>query len=128
MANSLVATSQHEGTLATAERDLRRRRILYVGGRGQQVPYFRALVERQNGQFLHHDGGLEENSDSLAGSLGRADAVLFPVDCISHAGYQKLKSLCRRLGTPYVPLRTSSLAAFTRALGELATNQHQAPV
>jgi hypothetical protein len=108
---------------AAPARDLSRRCVLYVGGRGQQIPHFRALVEQWNGRFLHHDGGLQDGSDSLAGSLARADAVLFPVDCISHKGYLKLKQLCRRQGTLYLPMRTSSLAAFARALGEVAAGR-----
>ena len=118
LASDLVASD--DGEPALPEQDLGQRYVLYVGGRGQQVPRFRALVELWNGRFLHHDGGLQDSSDNLSGALGRADAVLFPVDCISHKGYLKLKQLCRRHGTPYLPMRTSSLAAFAAALGQVA--------
>jgi hypothetical protein len=47
--------------------DLAGATIMYVGGRANQIPQLRALVESSGGQFLHHDGGLEQSLGQLPG-------------------------------------------------------------
>jgi len=101
--------------------DLEGRTILLVGGRTQHVPHYRRLVERRNGCFIHHDGGVDDSIARLRGLFGRADAVLFPVDCVSHMAQDELKKLCRRWEKPYVPVRRSGLAAFQVALDTAAS-------
>jgi hypothetical protein len=86
--------------------------ILYVGGRSNYVCRLRALVERWNGELLYHDGGLEKSLDELAGSVVRADAVVFPTDCVSHSAANKVKRLCRQTMKPFVPLRSSGVGSF----------------
>jgi hypothetical protein len=49
---------------------------------------------------------------SLPGYISRAQAVLFPVDCVSHAAMFELKRLCKQAGKPHLPLRNTSLAAL----------------
>jgi hypothetical protein len=93
--------------------------ILYVGGRPHQLAHLRAVVEQAGGVFLHHSGGTDETTASLPGCVSRADAVLFPVDCVSHAAALELKRLCKQAGKPYLPLRTASLAALLQALDSL---------
>lgn len=90
--------------------------ILYIGGRANQVPKFKALVERSAGRFLHHDGGLEHSAALLPGLVSRADVSLFPVDCVSHDAVAAIKRVCRQVARPYRPLRTSSLACLLAAL------------
>jgi hypothetical protein len=96
--------------------DLCGRRILYVGGRNRQVAHFRSLVERQNGEFLHHDGGLSESAARLTTMIRSADAVLCPADCVSHDACQRVKHLCKRTAKPFVVLRSASLASFAEGL------------
>ena len=96
--------------------DLNGRCILYVGGRGTSVCRLRALVQRLNGEFLHHDGGLEKSIDELASAVTRADAVVFPTDCVSHSAVNKLKRLCRHNMKPFVPLRSAGLSSFAAGL------------
>jgi len=76
--------------------DLSDRTILYVGGRPNQIPQLKALVERTGARFLHHDGGIEHSSSLLPGLISRADVLLFPIDCISHDAVATLKRLCRQ--------------------------------
>lgn len=102
--------------------DLCRRCIAFIGGRSRQTPHFRALVERHNGEFLHHDGGLDESQGKLEAMLARADLVFFPVDCISHGASANIKRHCKRFQKPFVPLPTSSLSTFVTGLRE-ATKQ-----
>ncbi len=96
--------------------DLARRRILYVGGMGRTVAHLKAIVDRHNGEFIHHDGGLEDGSERLDGALSQADAVLCPVTCISHDAVDRIKRSCRRSCKAFMPLPSHSVSTFVRAL------------
>ena len=99
--------------------DLAGQCVLYVGGRANQTPRLRRLVECMNGRFLHHDGGIEHNAALLPGLVSRADLVVFPVDCVSHDAAGALKKACRHCGKRYVPLRTASLSGLLSGLAQL---------
>ena len=118
----LAPDCDHCSNAASCDRnlDLCNRRILFVGGRNRQCAHFRALVEKGNGCFLHHDGGLEESGHRLAALLNRADAVLCPLDCISHDAVNRIKRDCKRYGKPLKLLPQASLAAFSQGLQEVA--------
>ena len=88
--------------------------LLYVGGRTNQVPKLRRLAEERGADLLHHDGGLAESAHSLAVLTLRADAVLFPVDCVSHSAAKLVKRICKQLGKSYFPLRRSGPASFAQ--------------
>jgi hypothetical protein len=105
---------------AAPEVDLAGATILYVGGRANQLPRFKMLVEQAGGQLIHHDGGVEDAAALLPGLVGRADVTLFPVDCISHNAMAQAKRVCQQLNKPFVPLRTSSLACLLSVLPSLA--------
>jgi hypothetical protein len=90
--------------------------LLYVGGRPAQIAHLRALAERLGAIFLHHDGGIEDRGGLLPGLVSCADAVLFPVDCVSHAAMSLVKRLCQQTGKPFVPLRSAGLTPFFAAL------------
>jgi hypothetical protein len=77
-------------------------RLHYVGGRSGQVHRLRAIVQAAQAEWLHHDGGLEARKGLLAGLVNGADAVFFPVDCVSHDTAGVLKRLCRQAGKPYL--------------------------
>jgi len=96
--------------------DLQGSTVLYVGGRANQAPQLKSLVESTNGHFLHHDGGIEHSSALLPGLISRADIAVFPVDCVSHDAVAVVKRMCRQLGKRYIPLRTSSLACLLSGL------------
>ena len=87
-------------------------RLLYVGGRPGHVHRIRTFVEEAQAEWLYHDGGVEERKGLLAGIVSRADAIFFPVDCISHDTVAVVKRLCRQAGKPYLPLRSVSLTSF----------------
>lgn len=100
--------------------DLCRKRVLYVGGRATSVSRYRNVVEGWNGEFLHHDGGLEQSFERLGGLLERADLVVFPVDCVSHAAVDHIKTRCRQNGKRLVAVRSSGLGSFMRGLQDIA--------
>lgn len=93
--------------------------ILYVGGQPGLIGHLRAAAERAGARFEHHDGGIDERSGLLPGQVGRADLVLFPVDCISHEAALAVKRLCRQAAKRFLPLRSAGLASFVAALGRV---------
>lgn len=98
---------------------LRGKRILCVGGRNSLVQNYRALVERRGGELLHHDGGREESLDAVTRAFGTVDAVLCPVDCVSHAACLLVKRACNHMAKPFLPLRNSGLSSFVKGLRSL---------
>ena len=96
--------------------DLGGRRVLYVGGRPRTVHRLRTLVEEWNGRFLHHDGGIERSIGELANAVSKADAVVFPTNCISHSAADNVKRLCHQTMKPFMPVRSSGVASFVVGL------------
>ncbi len=94
--------------------------ILYVGGRASQCSFFRALVEQYNGSFLYHDGGKEDGRLRLNAVLAQADAVLCPVDCVSHDAYYRVKRHCEQQAKQMVMIPHASLSSFAKGLSEIA--------
>ena len=71
-----------------------------------------------NGRLIHHDGGREDSLAKLQGAISSADAVIFPVDCVSHSSALEAKKLCKKMQKPFAPLRSSSLSALVTGLTE----------
>ena len=90
--------------------------VLYVGGRPGVVDRLRAAMQAAGGALLCHDGGRHDSASLLPGLVGRADCVVFPVDCVSHEAAGIVKRLCRQLGKPFLPLRSAGLGSFLVAL------------
>lgn len=96
--------------------DLEQRRVACVGGRGNVVRQLRAVTERLNGRFLHHDGGLEQRPGAIDESIVGADIVIVALDCVSHDATRRLKRHSRRLGKNILWIRSASVATFELAL------------
>ena len=96
------------------------RRIAYVGGRTGLIGHFRSLIHQANGELVHHDGGVDDSTARLGRVLGQADAVLCPVDCVSHRACLRAKQYCKRAAKPFVPLRTAGLSSFVGGLRQVA--------
>lgn len=117
----LCAGLGDSGARTRSVMDLCGRRIVYVGGRTGLVPHLRALVQRSNGTFLHHDGGVEEKGDRLSEVVAQGDAVLCPVDCVSHGACRLAKRVCKQRSKTFVPLRSSGVSCFVSGLREIAS-------
>jgi Uncharacterized protein conserved in bacteria (DUF2325) len=100
------------------ERNLHGLTVLYVGGRPGLIDQLKAMVTKRGGTVLSHDGGIEEKLTALPGLIGRADAIFFPVDCVSHSAVGLIKKCCRDTDKPFIPLRTASVASFIFAVGK----------
>ena len=96
------------------------KRILCLGGRTNLVPHYRMIVERRGGEFLHHDGGIEDSLESVTRALTSVDAVVCPLDCVSHAATLKVRRACKNLLKRFVPLRSSGLSSFARGIRAIA--------
>ena len=105
--------------------DLGGRRIAYLGGRAGLIGHFRELIQRANGELIHHDGGVDDSAGRLGRILGRADAVLCPVDCVSHGACLRAKRFCKRAAKPFVPLRSAGLSSFVGGLRLVAERGHE---
>jgi len=109
-------SGEQDGEDAAQDWNLAGLTVLYVGGRSHHIARLRAVVERASGQFLHHDGGIEERSELLPGLVSRADLAACPIDCVSHTAALVVKRLCRQAGKPFLPLRSSGVTSLLRAI------------
>jgi len=106
-------------TCPNSNPDLCGRCVLYIGGRTGQYSHFRQLVEQQNGQFIHHDGGREDGHQKLASIVSKADVVLCPLDCVSHNAMNAVKRHCQNNTKQLVFIPHASLSAFSKGLSEV---------
>ena len=102
-------------------------RMLYVGGRPGAVDALRGLLQAAGGTLLVHDGGQHDHPSLLPGLIGQADQVAFPMDCVSHDAALTVKRLCRQLGKPWAPLRSSGLGSFLAAFATPETQPTPEP-
>lgn len=101
------------------------KRVLYVGGCCRLWPHLRAFVERQGGEFLCHDGGLEEALRRLDELIARADLVVCPLDRISHNAVFRIKQQCHRMKKAFLLVPRASFSAFVRGLIQWEDSQER---
>jgi len=127
MQRELAALERQDASAPAEATGLPAQRVLYVGGRPGCTEQIRASLEAAGGALLCHDGGRHDHPSLLAGLISQADRVAFPVDCVSHDAALTVKRLCRQLGKPWLPLRSSGLGSFLAALAEPAGEQPPHP-
>lgn len=103
--------------------NLEGRTVLYVGGEKGMIQHLRRITRDANGQFLHHDGGIENSVRSLSKLCARADAVLCPINKVGHDAINHVKRSCTSTQKPFVPLKRSSLDAYFRGLNNLVLGE-----
>jgi hypothetical protein len=96
--------------------DLCKKRILLVGGITRMESLYRDLIERSGGIFEYHDGYMKKGVKKLEGRLRRADVVVCPVNCNSHAACSIVKNLAKKHNKTLHMLANSSLSAVSQAL------------
>lgn len=114
-----AAPGHGAGTRQASLDTVRGKRIVYVGGRPGSNAALKRLVEAAGGDFVVHDGGVEDRKGLLAAALPGADIVVFPVDCVDHDSMNTLKRVCERHQIDYYPLRTASVASFVELVDRL---------
>ncbi len=117
-ANSFIQTFITNNDANVPKCDLFGKCILYIGGRESNICRMCDLVNKMNGRLIHHDGGKEDSIAQLKGAISSADAVIFPVDCVSHSSALEAKKLCKKMVKPFVPIRSSSLSSLVTGLAE----------
>jgi hypothetical protein len=95
-------------------------RVLYLGGRAGLVPHLREVASDRVASFLHHDGGIEDSLHRIEEMIEHCDAVVCPVDCVSHGACRMAKAACQRLNKRFLPIASASRSGFERALEELS--------
>jgi hypothetical protein len=96
--------------------DLCKKRILLVGGITRMESLYRELVENSGGIFEYHDGYMKKGVKALESRLKRADVVVCPVSCNSHAACSLVKNLAKKHNKTVHMLASSSLNAVSQAL------------
>jgi len=91
-------------------------RVLCVGGRAGNVAGYRNVIEETGAEFLHHDGGLEDNVARLETSMAAADLVICQTACISHSAYWRVKDFCKRHQKRCIFVDNPSITTLQRAL------------
>lgn len=129
--HSPANSSQHRPQQTGAEEadaDLTGQCVLCVGGLTRLADQYRAVVQRCNGRFIHHDGGNNERIGRLQALLASADIVVCHANQVSHSAYSVAKRFCKQSGKPCVMMRNASVASFAnglRALGGTAGERGQ---
>jgi hypothetical protein len=100
--------------------DLCGKKILYVGGMHKLVQHYRKMVEEKGGSFMHHDGGKEIAKSRLPNMINQADAVLCPIDCVSHDACLSVKKYCKQSHKQYLMMRGSGLSSLARSLEKIS--------
>lgn len=98
---------------------LKERTILCVGGRNGNVANYRDVIEKAGGNFVHHDGGLEDSQGALDSVLAAADLVICQTGCISHNAYWRVKDFCKRTGKQCVFVENPSISSLARTLQQI---------
>jgi hypothetical protein len=87
-----------------------------VGGITRMESLYRELVEGCGGVFEYHDGYVKKGAKCLEGCLKRADMVICPVNCNSHAACSIVKNLGKKHNKPVHMLSNSSLSAVSQVI------------
>jgi hypothetical protein len=110
----LAAMNNCESTCVSF--NLCKKRILMVGGITRMESLFRELIEGSGGIFDYHNGYIKKGVKQLESRLKRADVVLCPVSCNSHAACSIVKNLAKKHNKPVHMLANSSLNTLSQAI------------
>ncbi len=96
--------------------DLCKKRILIVGGITRMESLYREVVEGSGGVFEYHDGYVKKGIKELEYRLRRADVILCPVGCNSHAACSAVKKLGKKHNKPVHMLSNASVSNVFRVI------------
>jgi hypothetical protein len=116
-----INTTNSDTKVIPFNSDLCGKSILYVGGFSRHKDRFKQLIESINGQFLYHDGGMQQSTQLLNMMVKKADAVFCPIDCISHGAVGRIKSLTKTECKDCIFLRSPSLTSFKKEVMQYAS-------
>ncbi len=101
--------------------DLCEKRVLIVGGIARMESLYREVIEGSGGVFDYHDGYMKKGSKPLEARMKRADMVLCPVNCNSHAACTVVKRLGKKHKKNVHMLHNYSVSAISQVIREATT-------
>ncbi len=113
---SKVCSCKDKNTEKCPGPDLCGKRLLYVGGQNSLIPYYKKIAQKHGAVLFHHDGGKEVSVHRLPSLLSKADAVICPLDCISHEACICVKKICKKSGKPFIPIKSSGISSLAKCL------------
>ena len=119
---SLELLVQHSSELTRTDEQFRLNNmsILYVGGLVGSTNAMKSLVRNLGGNLIHHKGGAgKKELTDLPALIANADAVIVPMDNVSHASALEAKRACKVLQRPFMPVKSSGLGSLAAALTEI---------
>jgi hypothetical protein len=90
------------------------KRVLIVGGISRMEKHYRQLIESNGGRLEYHDGSMNGGGKQLKKQLKRADIVLCPIHCNSHAACSLVKKLGRKYDKFVHLMNSVSLSAISQ--------------
>ena len=102
--------------------DLCKKRVLIVGGIKRMACLYRELIESKGGIFEYHDGYMKNGVRDLESRLKRADIILCPVNCNSHAACTLVKQLGKKYQKPVQMLSGFGLNKIIKNIQATETN------
>ena len=96
--------------------DLCEKRVLIVGGIARMESLYREVIEGSGGVFDYHDGYMRKGSKPLEDRMKRADMVLCPVNCNSHAACTVVKKLGKKHKKNVHMLHNYSVSAISQVI------------
>ena len=103
--------------------DLCKKRVLIIGGITRMESLYRQLIEGNGGIFDYHNGYIKRGLKNLECRFRRADVVLCPVSCNSHAACSIIKNLGKKHNKPVHMLANSSLNAISQVIWNVDKDQ-----
>lgn len=104
--------------------DLCKKRILIIGGIERMESLYRKLIETRGGIFEYHDGCMKKGVKGLEYRFRRADVVLCPVSCNSHAACSIVKNLAKKYNKTVHLLANFSLNAVSQVIWSAENNRY----
>jgi hypothetical protein len=113
-----------DGAHDASDHDLHAKGVLLAGKHSPAAKLLNKALDRRHKVALSQFDKVKTAADLRRlwdAAVQRGDAVLFPVDCVSHQATWLVKRLCRQPGKTFVPLRSAGLGSFLAALRDPAS-------
>jgi hypothetical protein len=90
--------------------------ILIVGGITRMESLYRDFIESHGGIFEYHNGYIRNGKKKLESRLKRADIIVCPINCNSHAACIMVKNLGKKYNKTVHMLASYSLSSVVRVI------------
>lgn len=91
-------------------------KVAVIGGLERMEPAYRLVVQELGAELLFHAGHMRNGGCQLKRVVFGADVVVFITSVNSHSALNVVKSVCKKNGKRFVPLRQTGTESLERAL------------